>query len=81
MSPTIGSSVENRICVFRRRLDVQISDVYPIKIHIWKWLRSDAKKIRSRVGFCLHMCNKFRSVSDVSEKSDFFCASVNAAIV
>ncbi len=32
------------MCVFRRRSDVQISDVYPIKIHIWKWLRSDAKK-------------------------------------
>ncbi len=42
--PHIGSSVENRICVFRRRSDVQISDVYTIKIHIWKWLRSDSKK-------------------------------------
>ncbi len=40
----IRSSVENWICVFRRRSDVQISDVYPIKIHICKWLRSDVKK-------------------------------------
>ncbi len=30
--------------MFRCRSDVQISDVYPIKIHIWKCLRSDAKK-------------------------------------
>ncbi len=39
------SSEGNRICLFRHRSDVQISDMYPIKIHIWKWPRSDAKKL------------------------------------
>ncbi len=39
------------------------------------------KKIGSRASFCLHVCNKFHSVSVVSEKSDVFCASVNTANV
>ncbi len=73
--PRIESSVENRICVLHF---VQISDVYPIKIHFWKWLRSDTKNRISRGFLYLHMYKKFQSVSDVSKILDF-CASVNAA--
>lgn len=70
--------------MFRRRSDVQISDMYPIKIHIWNWPRSDAKKNQILCRFlCLHMCNKFQSVSEGAKKkkNQNFCASVNTALV
>lgn len=70
------------IYMFTRRSDVQILDMYLISNFIWKWLRTDAKKINWILcGFLyLHVCNKLRSVSDVSKKKKKrVYVSVNAA--
>ncbi len=73
------SSEGNQICVFRGRLEVQISDMYLIKIHIWKWPRSDAKK-SDLVGFCLYTYATNSDLSDVRKKKQILFSSVNTAI-
>ncbi len=71
-------SAGNMICVFRRRLYVQISDIYLIKIHIWKCPRSDTEKSD------LVQIFEFTRVQQIlicvrCEQKKSKCASLNAA--
>lgn len=68
--------------MFRRRSDVLISDMYPIKIHIWKCPRSNAEKLDLVQIFVLTHVQQIPICVRCEQKNlIFFCASVNAAIV